>query len=226
MSRYGRVVHLQLGRHGFDVATRGLVVAAVSPKDLTRSAEPVSVRDLIAQGPAMIEIRSAGGAPVEAAVARLGELFSGPIGARTARADIAHQAVLAGASFVHDPDGLADPAYLRVIEAVNVALVISAPTNVSNERSFLIERGRWAEAAGVSRDRLVLAAVSDTARSLHELGYTTMVESPPDPSAQGVHVLAMSNGVRIISSNQVRATRRTIDTVSELLERRETAGAL
>jgi len=133
--------------------------------------------------------------------------------------------VLAARRFMHDPDGLADPAYLRVVEAVNVALVISAPTNVPNECSFLIERGRWAEAAGVSRDRLVLAATADTVRSLHELGYTTMIESLPDPSAQGAHVLAMSNGARIISSNQVQATRRTIDTVSELLERRETAGA-
>ena len=66
MSRYGRVVHLQLGRHGFDVSTRGLVAAAISLKDLTSLAEPASVQDLIAQGPTMIEIRGVGGAPVHA----------------------------------------------------------------------------------------------------------------------------------------------------------------
>ncbi len=53
-----------------------------------------------------------------------------------------------------------------------------------------------------------------------------VVESTTDPSVQGMQVMAMSNGARIISSNQVRTTRRTIDTVSELLERPKTVAAL
>jgi hypothetical protein len=57
-----------------------------------------------------------------------------------------------------------------------------------------------------------------------------MFDGGRGPDAQGVHVIGVMKAARVVRrtapDNDVRATRRTIDTVSELLERRETTGAL
>lgn len=216
-------MQLQLGRFGFDISTRALVVASVNAADVASAALGPLLANLVDEQPAAIEITGVDDETAPGAVAKAVDLFSGPIGVRTSDPHIADVSIAAGAAFVHDSNGLGAPSYVRIVETAGVGLMIAASPEISDPVSYLAERARWAASAGIDRERIVLRTDVDSMPALLELGVAVMVDAPSDESAAGVCAVAVTRGARVIRSNQVRATRRTIDTVSELLERRDPA---
>lgn len=221
-SCYGRVVQLQLGNHAFDVTTRALVLASVTASEVGDGRWAA----VVAEHPAAIEITEVTVDSVVATIERVAAHFDGPISVLTPNATVARIVLSAGADVVHDPTGLADPSYLRVVDEAGGCVIISCPDGVTAPVAFLVERARWADAAGIVAERVVLHAPAAAADTLAEGGNRVIVTSPDDPTAQGHNAAAVSSGARLVASNQVHSTRRTIDTISESLERREPAGVI
>ena len=147
-------------------------------------------------------------------------VFSGPVSVRTGDAAVAEAWLKRGADIAHDPTGFRDPHYLTVVEEAGASVIVACPDGVVNPVGFLAERAAWAEAAGIARNKIVLNTKASDVGQLHGLGYALMIATGDQAEAQGVHVGAVMAGARVVASSDRQATRRTIDTVSELLERR------
>ncbi|MGH9064630.1 MAG: dihydropteroate synthase [Acidimicrobiales bacterium] len=112
---------------------------------------------------------------VEALVAR----FDVPVSVDTWRAEVARPAFGAGAVLGNDISGFADPDYLPAAAAAGASVVAThirlaprvpdpgpAYRDVVGEVSaFLAERARWAEAAGIPADRIVVDAGLDLGKT-------------------------------------------------------------
>jgi len=216
-SRYGRVVQLQFGERAFDVASRALVLASLSAAEVAGPGLAATT----AVHPGIIEITDVSSDTVDAAIGHVCDTFDGPISVLTDNATLAHAALSAGAHAVHDPSGLSDPDYLLAVDETGGSIILSCPANTAAPMAFLVERSRWARAAGIGPERVVLHAPVSVVDTLVASGYCVMVTSPDDPTAQGFNATMVSRGVRLVASNAVQATRRTIDAVSEFVNRRE-----
>lgn len=97
--------------------------------------------------------------------------FAIPISIDTTKADIAHRAIESGADIINDISGLAhDPDMITVATSHNVPVIImhmqGTPRNMQNNPTYdnvitdicnsLTERITWAEANGLSRDKIII----------------------------------------------------------------------
>lgn len=109
----------------------------------------------------------------------------------TNSADVAEQAIAAGAAVINDTSGLSDPRMAAVIARSRAHVVITHSVGppraekpaahyddvVGEVRSFLLERMALAEAAGVPRDRLIIDPGHDLDKNtLHTLEITRRLD--------------------------------------------------
>lgn len=121
---------------------------------------------------------------VEAVAAERPELV---ISVDTNRADVAEQAIAAGAAVINDTSGLGDERMAEVVAAGGAHIVITHSIGpprvekpaatyadvVAEVRGFLAERLQRAEAAGVARERLIIDPGHDLDKNtLHSLELT------------------------------------------------------
>jgi len=105
----------------------------------------------------------------------------------TNNADVAEQAIAAGAAVINDTSGLGDPRMAEVLAASEAHVVITHSVGpprvekpaahfddvVGEVRSFLVDRIARAEAAGVARERLIIDPGHDLDKNtLHTLEIT------------------------------------------------------
>ena len=116
------------------------------------------------------------------AIAALADRFDVPISVDTWRAAVAREAYSAGAVMGNDISGFADPDYLGAAADAGAAVVAThirlAPRVrdpepayddvVATVGDFLVERARWALAAGVPPDRIVLDAGLDLGKTAEQ----------------------------------------------------------
>lgn len=106
-------------------------------------------------------------------------------------ADVAEQAIAAGAAVINDTSGLGDPRMAGVLARSQAHVVITHSVGpprvekpaaryddvVGEVRAFLVERMARAEAAGVSRDRLIIDPGHDLDKNtLHTLEITRRLD--------------------------------------------------
>ena len=195
------------------------------------------------------------------AVEALHTRFDVPISVDTWRASVAKAAFEAGAVVGNDISGFGDPDYLTVCagaEATAVATHIRLKPRVADPepeypegvveavRSFLLDRARRAEDAGLPRERIVLDAGLDLGKTwqqslvllresqqLADLGYPLLlsasnktflgklldleIDQRRDASLSAT-ALGIARGCRIIRAHDVRGTVRVRDTVAAVLE--------
>jgi dihydropteroate synthase len=197
------------------------------------------------------------------AVEALHARFDVPISVDTWRASVAKAAFEAGAVVGNDISGFGDPDYLTVCaeaQATAVATHIRLKPRVPDPepeypggvveavRSFLLDRARRAEAAGLPRERIVLDAGLDLGKTwqqslvllresqqLADLGYALLlsasnktflgklldleIDQRRDASLSAT-ALGIARGCRIIRAHDVRGTVRVRDTIAAVLEAR------
>ncbi|HET7653130.1 MAG TPA: dihydropteroate synthase [Acidimicrobiales bacterium] len=197
------------------------------------------------------------------AVEALHTRFDVPISVDTWRASVAKAAFEAGAVVGNDISGFGDPDYLTVCaeaQATAVATHIRLKPRVPDPepeypggvveavRSFLLDRARRAEAAGLPRERIVLDAGLDLGKTwqqslvllresqqLADLGYALLlsasnktflgklldleIDQRRDASLSAT-ALGIARGCRIIRAHDVRGTVRVRDTIAAVLEAR------
>jgi dihydropteroate synthase len=116
------------------------------------------------------------------AVAALRARFDVPLSADTWRATVAAEAYSAGAVVGNDISGFADPGYLPAAAAAGATVVathirlgprIPDPDPVYDDvvesvSSFLVERGAWAQAAGITPDRIIVDAGLDLGKTAEQ----------------------------------------------------------
>ena len=116
------------------------------------------------------------------AIAALADRFDVPISVDTWRAAVARKAYSAGAVMGNDISGFADPDYLGAAADAGAAVVAThirlAPRVrdpepayddvVATVGDFLVERARWALAAGLPPDRIVLDAGLDLGKTAEQ----------------------------------------------------------
>lgn len=120
----------------------------------------------------------------------------------TNNAEVAEQAIGAGAAVINDTSGLGDPRMAGVVAASDAHVVITHSVGppraekpaahfddvVGEVRAFLVERMARAEAAGIRRDRLIIDPGHDLDKNtLHTLEITRRM---PELAALGVPLLA------------------------------------
>ncbi len=217
-------MQLQLGRRGFDLTTRAFTLLSLDHGEILDAGCRSSNADA--------DIVEVGAESPSASIGQLERLrasFGGSIGVGTSDADVAAAYLAQGVDMAHDPQRFADPTYPRVIEEAGAAVLVSCYKGVSCPCLLLVERVQWARAAGIAADKIVAMAATHQLAALARIA-VVMFDGGRGPDAQGVHVIGVMKAARVVRrtapDNDVRATRRTIDTVSELLERRETTGAL
>jgi dihydropteroate synthase len=197
------------------------------------------------------------------AVEALHARFDVPISVDTWRASVAKAAFEAGAVVGNDISGFGDPDSLTVCaeaQATAVATHIRLKPRVPDPepeypggvveavRSFLLDRARRAEAAGLPRERIVLDAGLDLGKTwqqslvllresqqLADLGYALLlsasnktflgklldleIDQRRDASLSAT-ALGIARGCRIIRAHDVRGTVRVRDTIAAVLEAR------
>jgi dihydropteroate synthase len=197
------------------------------------------------------------------AVEALHARFDVPSSVDTWRASVAKAAFEAGAVVGNDISGFGDPDYLTVCaeaQATAVATHIRLKPRVPDPepeypggvveavRSFLLDRARRAEAAGLPRERIVLDAGLDLGKTwqqslvllresqqLADLGYALLlsasnktflgklldleIDQRRDASLSAT-ALGIARGCRIIRAHDVRGTVRVRDTIAAVLEAR------
>jgi dihydropteroate synthase len=197
------------------------------------------------------------------AVEALHTRFDVPISVDTWRASVAKAAFEAGAVVGNDISGFGDPDYLTVCaeaQATAVATHIRLKPRVPDPepeypggvveavRSFLLDRARRAEAAGLPRERIVLDAGLDLGKTWEQsllllrasdriaaLGYPLLlsasnktflgklldleIDQRRDASLSAT-ALGIARGCRIIRAHDVRGTVRVRDTIAAVLEAR------
>jgi dihydropteroate synthase len=116
------------------------------------------------------------------AIAALAARLDVPISVDTWRASVAKEALVAGATVANDISGFADPEYLDVAAAAGASVVAThirlAPRVrdpepryedvVESVASFLLDRARRAEEAGIPADRIVLDAGLDLGKTAEQ----------------------------------------------------------
>ena len=199
------------------------------------------------------------------AVTALRERFDLPLSVDTWRASVAKAGFEAGACVGNDISGFADPDYLAVAAAADASVVathirlrprVPDPNPeyddvVLDVRDFLAERGVWAEAAGIPRERIMVDAGLDLGKTepqsatllrasdtLVDLGYPVFLSASNkrflgvllgtevDDRAAGTnaaHALGIGLGCRVLRAHDVRAARRVADTMAAILEARAVA---
>jgi dihydropteroate synthase len=116
------------------------------------------------------------------AIEALAARFDLPLSVDTWRASVAKEAYAAGAVVGNDISGFADPDYLAVAAAAGATVVathirlgprIPDPHPVYDDaveaiRIYLLERASWAEAAGLTPDRIVIDAGLDLGKTAEQ----------------------------------------------------------
>jgi dihydropteroate synthase len=186
--------------------------------------------------------------------------FDLPISVDTWRAPVAEAAYRAGAVVGNDISGFADPDYLAVSAAAGASVVathirlgprVPDPEPeyddvVATVRSFLAERARQAEVAGIPADRIVIDAGLDLgktasqslvllreSRRLAELGYPLLLSASNKTflgrildlevgerggASLAAAAIGVTGGCRIVRAHDVRGTRRVCDVLAAVLE--------
>jgi dihydropteroate synthase len=194
------------------------------------------------------------------AVEALHRRFDVPISVDTWRAEVAKAAYGAGAVMGNDISGFADPDYLPVSAAAGASVVathirlgprVADPEPeyedvVGTVRAFLAERARWAEGAGISKERVVIDAGLDLgktaaqslvllqeSRRLAELGYPLLLSASYKTflgrllhldvadrreASLAAAAIGIAGGCRIVRAHDVRGTRRVCDVLAAVLE--------
>ncbi len=194
------------------------------------------------------------------AVEALAERFDVPLSVDTWRASVAGAAYRAGAIVGNDISGFADPAYLPVAAAAGATVVAThirlgpripdpdPPYDdvVGDVESFLLERARWAQDAGIGPERILLDAGLDLGKTAtHSLtllrasdrlashGYPLLL-SASNKTFLGVVLdleltarreaslsaaaLGITLGCRVLRVHDVAATRRVADVLAAVFE--------
>ena len=195
------------------------------------------------------------------AIAALHARFDVPLSADTWRASVARESYAAGAVIGNDISGFADPDYLKVAADAGATVVathirlqprVRDPEPVyrggvvHDVRAFLAERARWAEAAGIPPERIVIDAGLDLgkttpqsvtllreSRRLAELGYPLLL-SASNKTFLGelleleigdrreasliASALGITGGCRILRVHDVAGNRRVRDVMAAVLE--------
>ena len=201
------------------------------------------------------------------AIAALRARFDVPLSVDTWRASVATAGYAAGAVVGNDISGFADPGYLPAAAAAGATVVathirlgprIPDPEPVYDDvvaavRTFLAERARAAEAAGIPADRIVVDAGLDLgktwqqsltllrrSRDLAELGLPLLLSvsnktflgrlldldlADRREASHAAHALGIIGGCRILRAHDVLGARRTADVLAAVLERRVQADA-
>jgi dihydropteroate synthase len=194
------------------------------------------------------------------AIEALHERFDVPLSIDTWRAAVAAEAYRAGAVMGNDISGFADPAYLPVAcqaQATVVATHIRLAPRVADPdpqyddvvatvSSFLLDRARQAEQAGIPAERVVIDAGLDLGKTASQslqllraseqlagLGYPLLLSASNKTflgrllnldvgdrqlASIGAHALGVTLGCRIIRAHDVQSTRRVCDLVGAILE--------
>jgi dihydropteroate synthase len=194
------------------------------------------------------------------AVEALHARFDLPISVDTWRAQVAEAAYRAGAVMGNDISGFADPDYLAASAAAGASVVathirlgprVADPEPdyddvVATVRSFLADRARRAEAAGIPADRVVVDAGLDLGKSagqsltllresrrLAELGYPLLLSASNKTflgrildldvgerreASLAAAAIGVTGGCRIVRAHDVRGTRRVCDVLAAVLE--------
>lgn len=194
------------------------------------------------------------------AIAALHDRFDLPLSVDTWRASVAEASYAAGAVIGNDISGFADPRYLAVAAAAGATVVAThiriaprvadpEPTYgdvVDDVNAFLAERARWAAAAGIPADRIVLDAGLDLGKTweqsltllrasdrLAALGYSVLLSASNKTflgtlldleidqrrlASHAAHALGVRLGCRILRAHDVRGARRVADVVAAILD--------
>ena len=196
---------------------------------------------------------------VEAVVAR----FDLPVSVDTWRASVLEAALSAGASVANDISGFADPEYLPVAAKHGASVVathirlgprVADPDPeypdglVETVVRFCAERARWAEEAGIPRERIMVDAGLDLGKTepmslellrasdrLAALGYPVFLSAsnkrflgevlglPVDErrlASVAAHAQGIALGCRVLRAHDVRGSRRVADLMAAILEAR------
>lgn len=196
------------------------------------------------------------------AVQALAERFDVAVSVDTWRASVAREAFEAGAAIGNDISGFADPGYLKeaagagaAVVATHIRLAPRVPDPdphyedvVGQVGSFLLERARRAEAAGIEASRVVLDAGLDLGKTpgqslcllrgsaeLASLGHPLLLSASNKrflgellglalderrAASLSAAALGVSLGCRIVRAHDVLGTRRVCATIAAVLEAR------
>jgi dihydropteroate synthase len=195
------------------------------------------------------------------AVVALRQRFDLPLSADTWRASVAAAAYEAGAVVGNDISGFADPDYLptaakagATVVATHIRLRPRVPDLepvypggvVHDVREFLAERGRWAQAAGIPAERVVLDAGLDLgkttpqsvvllreSRRFAELGYPLLLSASNKGflgellglaiderrvASAAAAAIGVEGGCRILRVHDVAGACRVRDVMAAILE--------
>ena len=194
------------------------------------------------------------------AVEALHARFDVPLSVDTWRASVAEASYAAGAVIGNDISGFADPRYLDVAAAAGATVVathiriaprVADPEPVYDDvvgdiNTFLLERARRAEAAGIPSERIVLDAGLDLGKTWQQsltllrasdrlvaLGYPVLLSASNKTflgklldleiderrlASHAAHALGIRLGCRILRAHDVRGARRTADVCAAILE--------
>lgn len=197
------------------------------------------------------------------AISALHERFDVPLSADTWRASVAREAYAAGAVIGNDISGFADPDYLPVAAKAGATVVathirlkprVRDPDPVYPEgvveavATFLVERARRAEAAGIPPERIVIDAGLDLgkttpqsvvllreSRRLAQLGYPLLLSASNKtflgqlldleigergPASLAAAALGVAGGCRILRVHDVAGTCRVRNVLASVMEAR------
>ncbi|HVA70469.1 MAG TPA: dihydropteroate synthase [Acidimicrobiales bacterium] len=193
-------------------------------------------------------------------ILELTKRFDVPVSVDTWRASVAQAGFAAGAVLGNDISGFADPQYLAVAAKARATVVathirlrprVADPTPTYDDvtqsvAAFLLERRGWAEAAGLSKEQIVLDAGLDLgktpAQSLQLLRDTNVLAALGSPlllsasnktflgalfdlgvterreATLGATALGVALGCRIVRVHDVAGAVRVRDTLARLAE--------
>jgi dihydropteroate synthase len=194
------------------------------------------------------------------AISALHSRFDVPLSVDTWRASVAAAAYEVGAVMGNDISGFADPEYLPAAAAAGATVVathirlaprVADPSPVYDDvvatvSAFLASRARWAEAAGIGPERIVLDAGLDLGKTwqqslmllrasdrLAALGYPLLLSASNKTflgkllelevadrqvASVAAHALGVTLGCRIVRAHDVAATRRVCDVLAAIME--------
>jgi dihydropteroate synthase len=194
------------------------------------------------------------------AIQSLAERFDVPLSVDTWRASVAAESYRVGAVMGNDISGFADPGYLPAAAAVGATVVathirlqprVRDPDPqyddvVADVASFLVERIKWARAAGLGDDQIVIDAGLDLGKTtpqsallfagsgrLAGLGVPLLLSASNKGflgelfdlpvgerrvASAAAHALGVSLGCRILRVHDVAGTRRVCDTLAAVME--------
>jgi dihydropteroate synthase len=230
------------------------------------------VERLVAQGSDIVDIGGVKAGPgpevgleeeldrVVPVVASVAARFDVPVSVDTWRAAVAAAAYDAGAVMGNDISGFADPGYLPAAAAAGAAVVathirlsprVPDPDPryddvLSTVADFLAERGRWARAAGIPADQVVVDAGLDLGKTaeqslallrgsatLASLGYPLLLSASNktflgrlldlevdqrEDATLASTAMGVALGCRIVRVHDVARARQVVDAMAAVLE--------